>query len=234
MKHKIPYSVKKRVRRFLDIVGNQETVINEREISNFFKKAFAALQFNGITGDYLEFGTGEGFSFSCANTANLRSSKPRRKLWGFDSFEGLPEEVSERDQHRAWVKGEMAIGMRDFERRCKKVGIKNYELVPGFYSDSLRDKDLDYFPPGSIAMAYVDCDLYSSTLDVLRFIEPRMKGGMILAFDDYFNFNETGVSGEKRAFYEVLNHHNGRFNYEPYIQFAYAGMSFVVEEKSEI
>ena len=143
MKHKIPYSVKKRVRRFLDIVGNQETVINEREISNFFKKAFAALQFNGITGDYLEFGTGEGFSFSCANTANLRSSKPRRKLWGFDSFEGLPQAQkidgpeaiqwqSEKDS--VYYYENCKASESDVRGAMKKAKVTNYHLFKGWFN----------------------------------------------------------------------------------------------------
>lgn len=54
---------------------------------------------------------------------------------------------------------------------------------------------------------------------------------MIIAFDDYFNFNRTGVSGEKRAFEEVLQSEGARFNFQPYIQYGYAGMSFICEEK---
>lgn len=174
MKQYVPYTLKKHGRRILDRVRGEETIINEREINAFFKKAFAAIAFNGIPGDYLEFGTGEGFSFACAHRANLRSSKLLRKLWGFDSFEGLPQETSERDQHRAWVEGEMAIGLQQFERHCRRNGIRNYELVPGFFSESLsRFGDAD-FPVGSIAFAYVDCDLYTSTLDVLKFLEPRL------------------------------------------------------------
>ncbi|MBL6427650.1 MAG: methyltransferase [Maritimibacter sp.] len=230
MKQHVPYRVKVIARNILDRARYEDSAITRHETATFLKKAFAAVQFNGIEGDYVEFGTGECFSFSVASRANARSSRPQRKLWGFDSFEGLPEEESERDAHRAWVKGEMAIGIERFHRLCKRKGVRNYELVPGFYDVSLPKLGADFLPRGKIAIAYVDCDLYSSTKCVLEFLRPRLQGGMILAFDDFFNFNHTGISGEKRAFSEFASITSENFSFQPYIQYAYAGMSYIVED----
>lgn len=205
-------------------------MISLREKRAFIKKAFAALQFNGIAGDYLEFGTGRGLSFIAADRANRRSSRPLRKLWGFDSFEGLPEETSAPDQHRAWIAGTMACSQAEFRRICWSHDVRNYELVPGFFAESLAKLGPDSFPSGSIAMVYVDCDLYSSTRQVLDFLWPRLAGGMVVAFDDYFNFNQSGVSGERRALEERLASAGGRVRFQPYIQYGYAGQSFIVED----
>lgn len=232
MKQYVPFAVKAGLRRVLDRVRDEETVISLREKRSFIKKAFAALQFNGIPGDYLEFGTGGGVSFIAADRANRRSSRPLRKLWGFDSFEGLPEETSTRNQHRAWVAGSMACSEAEFRQICRRNGVRNYELVPGFYAESLAKLGPDSFPSGSIAMVYVDCDLYSSTQKVLDFLWPRLSGGVIIAFDDYFNFNQSGVSGERRALEERLATGDGRFRLQPYIQYGYAGHSFIVEDSA--
>ena len=51
-------------------------------------------------------------------------------------------------------------------------------------------------------MAYIDCNLYSSTVTVLEFLAPRLKHGMIVAFDDYFCWSPTQVSGERFALHE--------------------------------
>ena len=231
IKKYVPFKVKLAVRNLLDRLRYEDSAITQHETTTFIRKAFAALQFNGIRGDYVEFGTGRAFSFSCASHANRRSSRPQRKLWGFDSFAGLPEELSERDKHRAWVEGEMSVDMDAFHRLCRRKGVKNYELVPGFFKESLPELGPEFLPKGEIAMAYVDCDLYTSTRDVLAFLDPRLQPGMIIAFDDYFNYNNTGVSGEKRAFVEMMNNQDFRYAFQPYIQYAYAGMSFVVEER---
>ena len=82
-----------------------------------------------------------------------------------------------------------------------------------------------------IALAYIDCDLYSSTMQVLRFLSPRLRHGMILAFDDYYCWSQTAVWGERNACNEFFAGHS-RFRLLPYIQFGWNGMSFIVEEKT--
>ena len=84
--------------------------------------------------------------------------------------------------------------------------------------------------PANIALAYVDCDLYSSTMSVLEFLEPRLKHGMIVAFDDYFCWSSGQLSGERRAMLEVFDAH-ARWHLEPYVQFGWHGQSFVVENR---
>jgi hypothetical protein len=46
--------------------------------------------------------------------------------------------------------------------------------------------------------------MYSSTRTVLSFLESRLKHGMIVAFDDYFCWSSTQISGERRAFVEFV------------------------------
>src|SRR5262245_37764037 len=64
----------------------------------FFRRAFKALQFNGIQGDYAEFGCHGGMTFSLAYRA---ANKVRRHsmFWAFDSFAGLPPPQGLKDRH---------------------------------------------------------------------------------------------------------------------------------------
>ena len=102
--------------------------------------------------------------------------------------------------------------------------------MPGFYEDTLPTMAATD-EPTNIALAYVDCDLYSSTKAVLRFLEPRLKHGMIVAFDDYFCWSSSQLSGERKALLEVAPGQE-KWEWTPYLQFGWHGASFVIEDKS--
>jgi len=194
----------------------------------FFWNVFRVLDFNGIDGDYVEFGCNGGITFGLAFD-QMRQRKVQRHMWAFDSFEGLPEASSPFDNHPRWKKGTMATEVDAFHRICSSYGIPrdHYSVVPGFYDETLTQMSNDA-PPTNIAIAYIDCDMYSSTKTVLDFVMPRLKHGMILAFDDYFCWSADHISGERRAFLEVLAG-NERWSLVPYRDYGWAGASFVVE-----
>ena len=152
-----------------------------------------------------------------------------RHLWAFDSFRGLPEITSPLDQHPQWTKGSMSTDLATFHSICRSHGIPEgaYTAVPGFYEETLGSRS-PQDAPGNIALAYIDCDLYSSTTTVLQFLLPRLKHGMIVAFDDYFLWSADQISGERRAMMEVLEG-NEQWRFLPYRDYAWAGTSFVVE-----
>jgi len=154
-------------------------------------------------------------------------------MWAFDSFRGLPETSEADDEHPLWIPGMFAMDVDDFRRHCIENGIPReaYTTIVGFYDESLGS----FSPsaaPSDIVLAYIDCDMYSSTRDVLDFLSPRLKHGMILAFDDYFCFSSTRPSGEKLAFEEILaSETNWRF--ERYRDIGWAGASFIVESAKD-
>lgn len=198
----------------------------------FMRRAFHALNFNGISGDYAEFGSHGGTTFSFAY-AEINRWKTARKLWAFDSFAGLPEQEGEEDFHPGWKKGKMATSLDAFVAHCQRRRIPDeaYEAVAGFYDETLADTDVNNPAlPHDIALAYVDCDLYSSTKTVLGFLKPRLKHGMIIAFDDYFCFSDRTISGERKAFLDILAE-DETFQFLAYVQFGWHGMSFIVEDR---
>ena len=129
------------------------------------------------------------------------------KLWSFDSFRGLPPQASPEDEHRVWVEGSMSTGLDEFRAICRRNGISDdhYITVPGYYEDTIAQEDKIGLPlPNDVALAYIDCDLYSSTKTVLRFLSSRMKHGMILALDDYYCYSPRTLSGKRLACLEFL------------------------------
>jgi O-methyltransferase len=191
-------------------------------------KAMITLDFNGIAGDYCEFGCCGASTFGFASEALRRTRRTPRQMWAFDSFAGLPPTNLSEDQHPAWIAGTMKMGLDDFRATCARKGIMDYHVVPGYYSETLPSQPREFLPAGAIAFAYVDCDMYSSTLEVLTFLRPRLQHGMILAFDDWWCYSNNDLSGERKAFDEILRP-CPEWRFEQYLTFGWSGLSFVVE-----
>lgn len=219
------------IRWFLLSLRRQHSYYERSQRREFFRRAFVALGFNKIDGDYVEFGCHGGTTFGLAYHEATRIGRIC-KYWGFDSFAGLPAQSAPEDEHPEWITGTMRTGLDDFHLLCRynRIPRSAYEVVPGYYEVSLVDESLSGRLPSNISLAFIDCDLYSSTLTVLNFLLPRLKHGMILAFDDYYCWSDSQSSGERRACAAIFSHHKD-WALVPYVQFGWAGMSFVVESK---
>lgn len=208
--------------------------INDR--AEFLRRAFIALQYNGISGDYAEFGCCSAKTFTLAYRTLTTYPYPLGSvhLWAFDSFQGLPEHSDPKDEHPKWNPGTMAISLDQFHEACRRGGLprKVYTVVPGFYENTLRP-DAAGPLPNDLRLVYIDCDMYSSTKQVLEFLQPRLKHGMILAFDDYYCYTSTKPSGERLALEEFVSR-NQRWQLVPYVQFGWHGLSFIVENTQDL
>ena len=159
----------------------------------------------------------------------IQQRKLKRHMWAFDSFQGLPEASGSQDKHPQWKKGTMATGVDTFQKICTAHGIPktDYTVIEGFYEETLTQMP-HTVPPIDIALAYIDCDMYSSTKTVLEFLMPRLKHGMIIGLDDYFCWSADQISGERRALLEMFTSSN-QWRLERYRDYGWAGVSFVVE-----
>ena len=138
----------------------------------------------------------DGLMIECgvADGASLRhlARNSVRRFHGFDSFEGLPE---------AWAgtfeqKGKFGRGgsLPDVP--------SNVALHKGWFEQTLP-AFLAAHPDDSVAFLHVDCDIYSSTVTVLRMLAPRLRPGAVLVFDEYFNY-PNWQRHEWRAFQEFI------------------------------
>jgi hypothetical protein len=118
----------------------------------------------------MEFGVMKGL------TLNLIASLTPRTVYGFDSFEGLPE---------AWGfimgKGTLSTG-----GQLPPGLAPNAAIVKGWFDETLPAFLAGH--DGPLAFAHVDCDVYGSAKFVLDQLAPRLVPGSILVFDDYFNY----------------------------------------------
>jgi hypothetical protein len=200
----------------------------------FFYDAWVNQQVNGITGDYVEFGSWGGNTMHQSYRA-MKLAGISRHMWAFDSFEGLPPATDDRDHHPGWRPGSSMGqgGVDNFYADCDAHGIPRdaYTAVTGYFSDSLPPLG-DDLPPSDIAIAYIDCNMYSSAVTVFEFLAPRIKHGMIVAFDDYFCWSPTKISGERAVLHEFLVA-NPQWHFERYKDVHRAGVSFVVEHADQ-
>lgn len=204
---------------------------NVRSVATFFRSAFQLLAYNGTAGDYAEFGSMGATTFSLAWHAATVTGHPAH-LWAFDSFAGLPEIADPRDVHPQWEQGGMAMSEPEFHATLARRGVPRdrYTTVPGYYADTLAT-GAPGPRPDRVALAYVDCDLYTSTVAVLRFLLPRIGNGTVVAFDDYYCPGPDGPSGERTAAREVFADHPV-WRLVPYRPFGWHGMSFVAERRA--
>lgn len=115
---------------------------------------------------------------------------------GFDSFEGLPE-ITEIDRQDIWEKGKLAYPEEKFKDTVVAHGIpaEKLKIVAGFYDASLTKDLAEKLLPKKAAVIYIDCDLYVSTVSVLRWISPFLQVGTVIVFDDWNCFNADSNRG---------------------------------------
>jgi len=123
--------------------------------------------------DFLEFGVFEGASlrFWCSLNKN-----PVSRFFGFDSFEGLPE-----DWHSGKRKGAFSTS-----GKCPEITDPRVNFVAGWFQRSLRGFLSSYVPQSQLVI-HVDCDLYSSALYCLTTMDPFVSPGTLIVLDDFFD-----------------------------------------------
>jgi hypothetical protein len=163
----------------------------------FAEHLLERLETDGIEGAIVEFGTYYGHWVQVlAETLERRGWS--REIWGFDSFEGLPEPQQHLDGG-IWHQGQYSAPFDEVQARLRVADRPWLRLVKGWFSDTLVAEPATGIE--RIAYARIDGDLYASCVDCLRYLTPRLVKGAILVFDDW-QF-DPGV-GEPRAFGEWM------------------------------
>jgi hypothetical protein len=102
-----------------------------------------------------------------------------------------------------------------------------YEVVAGYYRDSLNDDLHRRLAGRKAAIVNIDCDLYGSTVSALSFVERYLDDGTIVCFDDFYHYKGNPEQGEQRALTGFLQAHP-QLTFIPWMDFAPVGRSFIV------
>ena len=153
-----------------------------------------------------------GYDFKTIN-------KQPNAFWGFDSFEGLPDETEGIYKHPDWNKGcfnSMHIGkpeelMTRYSKEFNERSGFEIEFIKGFYSDSLTDQlviDKNMKPACFVDM---DADLYVSTIDAMDWMARNsLIQNTVFYFDDWAGCTDFSF-GEAKAMIEICQKYQYKY-----------------------
>jgi O-methyltransferase len=123
--------------------------------------------------DYLEFGVAEGGTF--AHWLELNTNEHSR-FFGFDSFEGLPEDWNLRQGSGGFSTG----------GKPPQTSDPRAQFIVGWFQHTLADFLASYAPASQLVI-HIDCDLYSSTLYCLTELDRLIVPGTVVMFDEFYD-----------------------------------------------
>ena len=157
----------------------------------------------------LEFGVADGYAFTKKLYATrYLAMADRITVHGFDTFEGMPKTVDQRDfdliANDGWVEGQFNADFDSLNTYCLSR-YENFQLHKGFFRETLTDGLLQTFKEELPILVWIDCDYYSSAKEVFERLIPFIPSGCIVYFDEYeFNYGSR-FTGEARIVHEI-NH----------------------------
>ena len=156
--------------------------------SKFYQinKIWHNIKLDQITGDYIEFGIYKGksiyHSFKVAKKLDIQKNI---LFWGLDSFEGFPVE-----NHNFYKNDNFKTSYTKTKNQFKKF--KEIKVIKGFFKESLRTQELVNIK--NISFAFIDCDIFESTIDIFDYLKPRLTNGSFIMIDDYTSIDNNGNS----------------------------------------
>ena len=186
---------------FLAAVSSAEFVLEHMRMTRNVILAETLLKFAlkscAVDGLIMEFGVFRG------NSLRIIADATTQPVFGFDSFEGLPE-----DWNGLQKQGQFSLAgvTPQFEQ-------SNVTLVPGWFEHTLS-RFLETHP-GPARFIHVDSDIYSSAVTVLTALRERIVPGTVIQFDEYFNY-AGWQHHEHKAFEEFIRDTGLKFEYLGY------------------
>ncbi|RWP59735.1 MAG: macrocin O-methyltransferase [Mesorhizobium sp.] len=143
--------------------------------------------------DYLEFGVFEGESIKVVSEINHHSQS---RFIGFDSFEGLPRDWNEQKPR----------GTFSTDGNPPNINDTRVQFVKGWFNRTLPEFTKTFQSTG-MTWIHIDCDLYSSAMCVLIYLDYLIKPGSFIVFDEF-----EDLTNEFRAFLDFQEISGKRFD----------------------
>jgi hypothetical protein len=159
-------------------------------------------------GDYLEFGVFNGTSLHCMYQELEAAALRHVRLFGFDSWQGLPADSGGEQDGYQWTPGYFQMDYAYCRKWLGQQGVdwNRIFLTKGWFNETCTPALIAKHRITKASIIMVDCDVYSSTRDALEFCAPLIKDKAVLLLDDWGVTSDHPV-GMKRAFLEFLQAH---------------------------
>lgn len=167
---------------------------------------------------FMEFGVWKGSSLSeIYDMYNDMIINNETIFYGYDSFLGLPEEVLDKNNPSYWTKELFSLNGVVPEI----LNNERIKIVKGFFSESLTDEFASTLTQ-KIGLLHIDCDIYTSTYDVLDFCfkNDLLVKGSIIMYDDWGGYLEKlgpgheFEAGEGLAHVDIMKKYNRECTYK--------------------
>jgi predicted O-methyltransferase YrrM len=104
---------------------------------------------------------------------------PGMKVFGLDSFEGMPQTDKNVDAHNA---GDFSdVDLDRLQARVNELKLDNLVLVKGFFEET---NDNVMLQAGKVSLAHIDCDIAPAVRYSYERVRPFMVDGGYIVFDD--------------------------------------------------
>jgi hypothetical protein len=170
-----------------------------------YSRVMKYIEFNRLQGDYLEFGVYKGASFIAAHRTAGKLRLNQMRFFAFDSFQGLPSARYD-GPTTPFREGDFCASLSVFEKALRRAGVDRGRVViiPGWFGETLTAEIKRQYNITAVAVAWIDCDLYESTVPVLEFLVDILEQGSVLIFRDWYCYRSNRNRGELRAVGEWL------------------------------
>jgi len=155
----------------------------------------------GVPGAFVECGTWRGgSSFLMADLLRL-AGDTTRKVWMFDSFEGIPppEPIDgaaarawAEDKSSPWYHDNLRVSLEEVQRAAASLGLADRtEMVKGYFEKTLPEERERI---GPIALLRIDADWHASVSCCLEHLYDLVSDGGLVVFDDYFAYDGCAIA----------------------------------------
>lgn len=186
----LPWEVPPGVSKLIRVV-QPYTMVESLRLSMLYGLACEVCR-SGIDGDIVECGVCNGGS--AALMAAAITNDPERRLWLYDSFEGIPAPGPKDGPLASQYEGQLRGSIETVQEVLQRAGFPLERAVfrKGLFKETFKEP-----LPHRVALLHIDADWYESVLDSLRTFYPLIPTGGIIVLDDFGHWE-----GAREAFYD--------------------------------
>lgn len=164
------------------------TMLSEKRLYSLFTLT-KQMCIDNLAGNVIECGVAAGGSTALLAYVVKKYSKSPRRVFAFDSFEGMPK-PTENDRHgginadeTGWGSGTCSAPEESVKEICTRLGVWDIVTpIKGYFEDTLPVKR-DCV--GMIGLLHLDSDWYESTNTILHNLYDRIVNHGVMQIDDY-------------------------------------------------
>jgi hypothetical protein len=168
-----------------DFIDHWQLYVGQENLSRFLTIYDVLKGLGGIPGDVAELGCWQGANLvGMSKILQYLNQNGTKKVYGFDSFEGLTNPVVEDnfdDNFRGKYKGDLnklraAINLYGFD--------SSVLLIPGLIEDTVPEF-INENPETRFSLIYYDADFYAPAEIMFQYLVPRLSVGGVILLDEY-------------------------------------------------